>query len=187
MKTIIIDTSHSLLVVGLVEDGVIIRSRQELVEKKQSEFLLVYVDQLMKEVNWKPSEIKALVITDGPGSYTGMRIGITFAKTLALTNPELKIYTVDTLASLVGNLNGFAFIDARSKRVFGAFVKDGEVREERVYQFDELSDIREDMFGDLSLFGEVNRYGDVCENILAVKASWQLVEDSDLLVPRYIK
>lgn len=187
MKTIIIDTSHSLLAVGLVEDGKIIHSRQEVVQKKQSEYLLFYVDELMKEAQWKPKDLDRLVITDGPGSYTGMRIGITFAKTLALTHPTMEVFTVDTLLSLMGKTTGFAFIDARSKRVFGAYGDEGAIRDERVYQFEELRDITCDMFGDTSLFGEVNRYGNVIENILAVESSWVPVEDSDLLVPRYIK
>lgn len=187
MKTIIIDTSHSLLAVGLSEGDTILVSKQEELSKKQSEYLLPFIDEMMKEVNWKPRDLERLVITDGPGSYTGMRIGITFAKTLHLSNPSMKVYTVDTLLSLVGLQSGFSFIDARSKRVFGAYVSNGEVSEERVYQFDELSDIKSDFFGDTSLFGEVNRYGNVIENILAVEKSWNVVEDVDLLVPRYIK
>lgn len=187
MKTLIIDTSHSLLAVGLCDDNGILASRQALMHKKQSESLLVFVSELMDEMNWKPADLERLVITDGPGSYTGMRIGITFAKTLALTCPNLSLYTVDTLLSLTGKLDGFSFIDARSQRTFGAFVENGVVSDERVYLFDELSDIKSDMFGDLSLFGEVNRYGDVIQNILDVQESWNLVENPDVLVPRYLK
>lgn len=188
MNTLIIDTSHNLLVVALVKDGVIVESFQELVSKKHSELLLVKVNELMTLQNLSPIDLQEIVITDGPGSYTGMRIGITFVKTYALVNTDIEIFSIDTLASITGRKTGFAFLDARSKRVFGACIDNGEVLEERVYDLTELESRNDVFFGDVNLLGKDQPvYGNVAANILELKNSWKRVDSIDLLVPRYIK
>ncbi len=187
MKTLVIDTSHTLLAVGVIEKNVILFQKQETMNKRQSEYLLSFVNKAISEVNWKPKDIEQIIITDGPGSYTGMRIGITFAKTFALTNPKMIIKTVDTLLSLSGNQNGFSFIDARGGRIFGAQVNQGLITDEKVYMIEDIQDLNSDFFGDTALLGKDTQYGNVIQNILDVKNSWKKVEDIDLLVPRYIK
>lgn len=187
MKTLIIDTSHTLLVVGLVEDNKILFQKQEMMNKRQSEHLLLFVNEAIETVKWKPSDIEKIIITDGPGSYTGMRIGITFAKTFALTNPKLKIETVDTLLSISGAQNGFSFIDARGGRIFGGYVNNGEITDEKVYMIEEIQDMTVNFYGDINLLGKNTQYGNVVKNILDVQKSWKKVSDIDLLVPRYIK
>ncbi len=187
MNTLIVDTSHSLLAVGLVQNGTVIMKKQAVLQKQQSEFLMVFVQEVLNACHLETKDLHKIVVCDGPGSYTGMRIGITFAKTLTLVHPDLKLYTVDTLLSLVGNKEGFVFIDARSNRTFGAYCKQGSVSFERVYLVNEVQNIEGPKFGDLSLLGEANNYGDVIEQINELEASWVLVDESDLLVPRYIK
>ena len=187
MKTLIIDTSHTLLAVGVVEENTILFQKQETMNKRQSEHLLSFVNEAIESVKWKPSDIEKIVITDGPGSYTGMRIGITFAKTFALTNSDLIIDTVDTLLSLSGNNNGFSFIDARGGRIFGAKVNQGIISEEQVYMIEDIKDTDLNFYGDIHLLDKETHYGNVIQHILDVKKSWQTVSDIDLLVPRYIK
>lgn len=188
MKTLIIDTSHQLLVVGVAIDNKLVASFQESVAKRQSEMILVKVDELLREQGIKPQDLQEIVVTEGPGSYTGMRIGIAFTKTYALVNPTVSIYTVDTLASLVGANHGFALIDARSNRYFGAKVNAGTVIDERIYSGEEVQDVTLPLFGDVHLIdGSNQHYGDIAQNILDIRASWTLVEDADTLVPRYVK
>ncbi|QIK69924.1 tRNA (adenosine(37)-N6)-threonylcarbamoyltransferase complex dimerization subunit type 1 TsaB [Erysipelothrix sp. HDW6C] len=187
MNTLIIDTSHSILAVGVVQNGEIIASKQENVNKKQSELLLVYIDEVMSRSHLTPLDIDQIVVTNGPGSYTGMRIGLTFAKTYALANPSVHVFTIDTLATLVGNREGFAFIDARSGRVFGAFVKDGVVTDEKVYHVEELAAISQNLFGDTILVGTETTYGNIIENVVALESQWVPVDNPDTLVPNYLK
>ena len=188
MNTLIIDTSHNLLVVGLAINGVLVESFQDHVSKKHSEQLLIKVKSITENNNITPNQINEIVVTDGPGSYTGMRIGITFVKTFALTNTKLKIYKIDTLLSLSGLSSGFALLDARSKRVFGAYVENGIVNEERVYNLDELNLEGLKLFGDSHLIdGRDSEFGDISQNILSLRDKWTLVDNIDVLVPRYIK
>lgn len=187
MNTLIIDTSHKFLAVGLKVNDVLKVNKQSLMDKKQSEFLLTYVDKAIQEAGLAPMDINKIVITSGPGSYTGLRIGMTFAKTFALTNHKLEIYKVNTLLSLAGNNNGFSFIDARSDRVFGAFVSDGIVKDERIYTLEELVDINVDLFGDLELVHKTVEQPQIIQNIIDVEKSWEIESNIDLLVPNYLK
>lgn len=187
MLGLIVDTSHRYLAVGLVENERLIASREESMARKQSEMLVPFVDEVFKEVDKDVNDLDYIVVTDGPGSYTGMRIGLTFTKVLALTMPkDFKVYRVNTLLSLSGMNNGFSFIDARAKRVFGAYVEKGQVREEKVYQMTEVPKDME-LYGDCYLLDLPERDVSICENILSVKQSWIEVDDVDKLVPRYLR
>lgn len=187
MKTLIIDTSHSLLAVGIAQEGKLISSKIETLNKQQSEYLLPFVETILNEQNLKLKDIDQVVVCDGPGSYTGMRIGITFVKSIAMVLPKLNVFTVDTLLSLSGQRDVFAFIDARSGRTFGAYCNHGQVIDEKVYLVEDLGQINKNMVGDVHLLGQTTDYGNVLENILAVESSWQAVENVDVLVPRYVK
>ncbi len=187
MLGLIIDSSHRYLAVALVEEKTILYKKEEEMARRQSEMLLPFVDEVFKKSQKSIEELDYLVVTDGPGSYTGMRIGLTFAKVLALTMPEdFKVYRVNTLLSLSGQEKGFSFIDARAKRVFGAYVEKGQVFEEKAYKISEIPEECE-LFGDLNLLEKEEKKFSICENILSVKDAWIEVEDVDKLVPRYLR
>lgn len=188
MISLIIDTSHTVLAVGLADDNHVIDSYQEVIKKQHSEKLIPKIDELLKKHKLTVDDIQDIVVTEGPGSYTGTRVGITFAKVFAIAHPNVSIYTIDTLLSLVGNAKGFSFIDARSKRVFGAFVDSGEVSNERVYQLEEVEGINDKLFGDIHLLNKDDvSYPSIIKNIYALKGQWKLVESIDTLVPVYLK
>ena len=185
MTTLILDTSHKFLVVGLVRDDQIKAFKQENLKQKQSEFLITYIQTVLKEANIDKSEIDTIVLTDGPGSYTGLRIAMTFSKVFGLTQ-DVKIYTINTLLSISGLRDGFVMLDARSKRVFGAYVSQGELKDEAIYKLDALNLDKIDVYGDASLMGREDNYGNIVENILSLQNRWQSIEDIDTLSPRYL-
>lgn len=187
MKTLIIDTSHRYLAVGYAEEGKLLSSRVEALNKQQSEYLVPFVQDVLTQAKTALSELDAIVVCDGPGSYTGMRIGITFVKSVAMVFETIKIYKVNTLLSLSGMADVFAFIDARSGRTFGAYCHQGSISEERVYQVEELEAISIKKVGDVQLINEPDQEIPVLENILSVASSWVLVDNVDVLVPRYLK
>ncbi|GAA0356234.1 tRNA (adenosine(37)-N6)-threonylcarbamoyltransferase complex dimerization subunit type 1 TsaB [Alkalibacterium iburiense] len=85
MKSLGIDTSNQTMSVALVEDGKLRAERVVNVKRNHSIQLMPTIEALFKEVNWKPNELDRVVTAKGPGSYTGVRIGVTIAKTLAFT------------------------------------------------------------------------------------------------------
>lgn len=187
MLTLLIDTSHRLLCVGLADEKGVFASLQENLAKKQSEYLLVSIDKLIKEHGLAVLDIERIIVTDGPGSYTGLRIGLTFVKTYVLVNPDVAVYVIDTLLSISGGANGFAFIDARSQRVYGAYVDQGLAHQQRIYTLDELAGIEGPFYGDLSLLGGIDGYGDVIETMYQYQSAWRRVIEIDRLLPRYLR
>ena len=184
MIRLIIDTSHKFLAVGVADGKKILAQRQDILSKQQSEYLITYVQEVIDDAKIEKSDIKEIILTNGPGSYTGLRIAMTFAKVFALTH-AIKIYTVNTLLSVSGLNQGFVLLDARGKRVFGAYVDKGKVIDEKIHQLTELElgDVK--LFGDASLLDGEDNYGNIIQNILDVEFFWEEVTNIDILTPRY--
>jgi len=89
-----------------------------------AERLHVYIDSLLKENNIKPYQIGAVAVSKGPGSYTGLRIGVSAAKGLcfALNKPLISIPTLTSLSHQVKIENGkiVSMLDARRLEVYSA-------------------------------------------------------------------
>ncbi len=89
--------------------------------------LLPAIDALTRQVGWRPSDIDEIHVSAGPGSFTGLRIGITVARTLALAT-GVRIVPVPSLEVLARNALGVApspahlavILDAKRAQVYGA-------------------------------------------------------------------
>ncbi len=184
MITLLVDTSHKYLAVGIAKGDTILAKKQDEMKQKQSEYLLSYIQDVLEAASINKKDIKRVVVTDGPGSYTGLRIALAFVKVFALTQ-DIEVFTVNTLLSIIGQNEGFVLLDARSKRVFGAYVKDMILTDEKIYQLDDLKDIKSTFYGDVALLGLEETEVDVIQNILDVEKVWKPVENIDTLSPRY--
>ena len=76
MKTIVMDSANKYLVVALYENQKCLASLQEEGNRKQSEYAIVYLQKLLQENYLKMSDFDEMVITIGPGSYTGVRVAL---------------------------------------------------------------------------------------------------------------
>jgi tRNA threonylcarbamoyladenosine biosynthesis protein TsaB len=85
MKVLSIDTSNYPLGVALLEGDKVIGEYITNVKKNHSIRVMPAIDMLMKDCDVKPADLDKIVVAKGPGSYTGVRIGVTIAKTLAWT------------------------------------------------------------------------------------------------------
>ena len=92
MKTLCMDTAHRYLVLALVEDSKVVASHMSQAWKKQSETIFVELLKLMEEAKWSVDDIDRVVISRGPGSYTGIRIAMSIAKVLT-TRKDMDLYT----------------------------------------------------------------------------------------------
>ena len=78
-----LETSGKNCSVALFKEGVLIGAKEVVTEQfSHSENLHVFIEQVLKESNLQPKAIKAIAISAGPGSYTGLRIGVATAKGL---------------------------------------------------------------------------------------------------------
>lgn len=122
MKTLTIDTSTNVLGVGILIDGHIAGEVVTHINKDHSTRLMPAIVSLMDELAIKPEELSNIVIAKGPGSYTGVRIGVTTAKSLAwaLKIPVISVSSLQALAYNGRFFNGLIcpFFDARRDNVF---------------------------------------------------------------------
>ena len=113
MLILAFDTATDLATSALVADGVTLGERTS---RPQS--LLADVDALLAAAGVVPSDLTAIVVGTGPGSFTGTRIGLAVARGLALSL-DLPVAGVSTLAALAAGAEGaFPVIDARRGEVF---------------------------------------------------------------------
>ena len=110
-----------------------------------AERLHVYIDDLLKEANINSNELDAISVSRGPGSYTGLRIGVSAAKGLcfALNKPLISVPTLEALAHQVKIDNGVivSMLDARRMEVYSAIYDSdyNEIRETQAQILDETS------------------------------------------------
>ena len=89
---------------------------------KHAAGLLPLIDQMLKDRSWKPTHLNYLFVSEGPGSFTGLRIGITLAKTLAMATGS-HIVAVSTMRVLAANAPAEAkhvvtVLDAKQGQIF---------------------------------------------------------------------
>jgi tRNA threonylcarbamoyladenosine biosynthesis protein TsaB len=102
MRIIAIDTSNQPMSVALFDDQGIVAERTTTIKRNHSIQLMPAIESMMKEANWSVSDLDRVAVAKGPGSYTGVRIGVTVAKTLAWT-ANLELVGVSSLKMLAGN------------------------------------------------------------------------------------
>jgi len=107
------DTATDLATSALVADGETLGERTT-----RPQLLLADVDALLLAAGVAPSDLTAIVVGTGPGSFTGTRIGLSFARGLALSL-DLPVAGVSTLEALAASIDhAFPIIDARRGEVF---------------------------------------------------------------------
>lgn len=130
MKILAIDTSTKRLSVALSDGKDILAESTQLTALNHATKLMPLIERMMQEMKWNASDLTRIVIADGPGSYTGLRIGATTAKTLAYTlGIELSaVSTLELMAASTGQ-SGFvaALQDARRGTAFAALYEDGKL------------------------------------------------------------
>ncbi len=104
MKVLAIDTSNYALGISLIDEDKVIGEYITNVKKNHSVRVMPAIEELMKDCDILPSDLTKVVVAKGPGSYTGVRIGVTIAKTLAWTLgiPLVGISSLEVLAASVG-------------------------------------------------------------------------------------
>lgn len=192
MKTIIMDTSNTYLVIGLYENDICVDKFQEDGNRRQSEYALTHLDELLKKHSWEILNVDEMVITIGPGSYTGQRVALTIAKTLAAIS-KIKIKVVSSLHGYVGNGKAISVIDARSRKIFVGVYQDNQaVIADQIMLIDDFDEFKKkyedfDVVGDSDIVGYDKVELDLSERIYQASKSVAYCDDVDNIVPQYLK
>lgn len=192
MITIVMDTSNQYLAVGIYQDGKQIARQQCIGSKRQSEDAIPVLNALCEQHQIDLLHIDEMIITKGPGSYTGVRVAMTIAKTLAAIAP-IKVKAISSLAVYGAYGKKISIIDARSKKVFACVYDNGKpLIEESLYTLDELKVLMEkypdyEVVGELRVLGGENKDVDLCKAMYDLGQQATPIAHVDLLVPTYLK
>ena len=129
MKLLSIDTSSDVCSVAILEDDNLIKELYITDSKTHSENLMPLVDKLFKETGLQLSDMGAIACSIGPGSFTGIRIGIATVKAMAevFNLPVIGVTSLETLAEIESNSTIVSLIDARNEQVYCGIYGDGEL------------------------------------------------------------
>ena len=192
MIRLCMDSAYKQLVLGLYKDKELLAGISLEAFKKQSETIFVELNRLLKETNLDYKDIDRVIITKGPGSYTGIRIAMTIAKVLC-SQMHKELYTISTMQLYAGiEKQANVILDARSQRAYVAHVEDGQIQGNiQILTLDEVKEFIETnpgiLLGDADLMGQDVQKVDFLKNFIELEPYYEKVENIHALVPDYLK
>ena len=192
MISLYIDTSTKYLCIGIAKDYKVIYKYQQEAIQKQSELTIPILSKALNENNLTLNDVDEVNVTIGPGSFTGIRIGMCVAKVLAsMKNIPLKaISSLNSYASLGKKI---VILDAKAKRVYLGIYNDNEkVIDETVVEIETFKEMLKDypdydVVLDSHLIDLESESIDVIENMNRISKNTAPVSNVDGLVPIYLK
>lgn len=157
-----IDTANTPLSVAIVKDGELLAEENSSIAINHSLRAMTAIEEIFTKVGMVPSDIDAIAVSEGPGSYTGVRIGVTIAKTLAWTLGK-PLFGVSSLKAIATNgliYNGFIcpIVDARRGNVYSGLYQFNNreslsVIEDGHYGMEQLLDLLHEQGGPILFIG----------------------------------
>jgi tRNA threonylcarbamoyladenosine biosynthesis protein TsaB len=132
-RALALETSGRTGSVALAEDGAVLREEQFSHGLRHAAGIVPIIDRLCRGQGWSPADVEEVYVSAGPGSFTGLRVGVTVAKTLAFATGA-RVVAVPTAEVLARNApagwqNVVIVLDAKRDQIFTAtFVNDGTGR-----------------------------------------------------------
>ena len=173
MKILALETSAKSVSAAVAENGVILASAYQHTGLTHSRTLMPMVDGMLRSSDLSPDEMDLIAVAQGPGSFTGLRIGVAAAKGLAWAK-ELPCCGVSTLLAMAQNLRHMdgeiiCAMDARRNQVYNAVfaAKDGvltRLSEDRAIGLAELAEEIKNHSGDKIIVGDG---AELCYNYLS--------------------
>ncbi|GAB2022535.1 tRNA (adenosine(37)-N6)-threonylcarbamoyltransferase complex dimerization subunit type 1 TsaB [Pseudolactococcus yaeyamensis] len=183
MKLLAFDTSSQALSVALTEDDTLLGKIDLNIKKNHSLTLMPAIDFLMTNAGIEPEDLDRIAVAQGPGSYTGLRIAVTTAKTLASTL-NIDLVGISSLAAIAANIavagKVVPIIDARRQNVYAGIYENGlSVSQEQHISLDKLLDILKNE-QDLYFTGELANFRELISQTLPQA---KFVENAELRLP----
>ncbi len=136
MKLLAIDTSGPVCGAAVMKDGAIVYEASAINRMTHSVNLLPMIDAACQSAGLTIADLERIAVVSGPGSFTGVRIGVSTVKGLAHANntPCVAVDALEAMAAGAGEFNGVIcpIQDARAGQVYGAAFTQGEPRPERL-------------------------------------------------------
>lgn len=183
-----IDTSGAVGSVGLYNDDGVLGEINIKLKRRHSERLLPVIDRLLMECGREIDQINGVGVVTGPGSFTGLRIGMSTAKSFAqvLNIPVVGLSSLDILAYNLIIAEGWIVpvIDARNARVYTSLyrgwsrdIKNAKVRDERALSVN-------DLINELSSIDDGKPFYFVGNGVEEYREVWEKAGFNCVLAPR---
>lgn len=144
MISLFIDTSLEDVSIALVKDDKELSLIHENIPGKHSIYVTKYIDDILKENNLSPESVDEIIVVNGPGSFTGIRIGVTIAKMFAYLE-NIRIVTITSLkARVIGEKSNYLLttIDAKHGNYYvGLYDENYNTIEEKFSNEEEIEKI----------------------------------------------
>ena len=193
MFSILLDSSNTSLTVGLAKDDILLESISYEAWQTQSEHMIPELDKLLNKYEVERNQISDVVVAIGPGSYTGVRIAITIAKTIAAVLP-VKVYAISSLRCQKDGKNpSICVINARSGRsYFGVYEDDKVLVEDMILTNDKVQEYINEhpdyvVCGNATYLGVNGKQPDIARELLSLKKVVAPVADPLAVKPVYMK
>ena len=192
MNSLLLDSTYKDLNVGLLKDKTLYKTSYEAFQK-QSELMIPEIDKLLSKNNVAPKEINEIVVTYGPGSYTGLRIALTIAKVYSYI-VKAKCYALSSLNVLIKkDSNCICLLNARSERSYiGVYHNNTCLLADQIMTNAEVLEYIKNhpdylVCGDTDYLNIKGFKGDLLENMAFLKNTTNLVDDIYTLKAIYLK
>ncbi len=193
MKTLVLDTAWKNLVIALFEDDQLLAGFMQEAFKRQSETLFVELKDVLEQAGCTLKDIDQVIVTNGPGSYTGLRMALTTAKILG-TQAPIRVGTITTFQLYAGDApQANVLLDARGQRAYVAHVENGQVQDMDILALEDIPAFLKahpgDLYGEAQLIGQESLPSNFLDNAKALleKANWIEKEKVHALAPLYMK
>lgn len=136
MYTLFISTFDKIITIGLLKNGEVLTELKQESSRNHSIYTMPMIDEILKTNNILPSYLNEIIVVNGPGSFTGVRIGVTIAKTLAYTlNIPIKTITSLKAYAISNNkeTNKLVTIEDLKGKYIGYFDKDNNLLSDYTY------------------------------------------------------
>lgn len=186
MNYLFLDTASSRVIISVIRNNEIVFTVNLKNDNNLSNKLMVLIDENFKKYNLKPTDINKIFVVNGPGSFTGIRCGVTVAKTLAFLL-NIEITAISELETMVSGYDEQVCptIDARRGYVF-AGIYDGvkNLAPDRYISYDEIT---KGFKGKIVSYDYENAYEPKIDILKLVNKHKDESINPHLLVPNYLK
>ena len=197
MISLFLDTSSKLLTVILVNNNEVIYNKSIETKNDHTSYAVPMIDEALKINNLKTRDINKIYIVNGPGSFTGTRIGVTIGKTLAYSN-EVGIIPVSSLKQYIFSKDNKDYyvsmiIDKNNRLYYGIYDKNyNDIVTDKYSTIDDFKSDIEKLDGNILFISdkELDDFNVVNQELDIIKLMNYYKDneiDSFLLKPNYLK
>ena len=181
-----IDTTNGCLILILEQDNLVVDQMIVPDQLRISDVAIEHLTKLLEKNQLTIQVIKRFYVLIGPGSYTGVRVGVSIVKTLKAINPGYEVYTLSSLHFQAETDDVISLLDAKGQKYYLGIYQGGKnlicnqlIPAEYVKDFEE-------QFATFKVIKDYQGF-DYVKNYLALKSEFKLETDVNALEPVYIK